>query len=314
MNLSAWVKILVLPLAVLLNLALPNAANRPAQPKDVLNGIVLLTFAAASTYVLFASSRGKDAARVLNLAGIFGSFILLWVLIVGKLGMLNPHSFPSPNNVFHVLWSERDFLTYESSAVSLTRVFIGYFAALALGVVLGFAAGRNERVFSVAYPAAKVTAVVPPVVYLPYSIAVLPTIEAAVVFVIFIGAFWPIFLNTMFGVRNVERSYVELAKTLGAKDDMILKHVIFPASMPSILGGALLGLILAFVMLTAGEMATGVPTGLGFYLLYSNNVGYFDRVQATILIIAFWVFFWVTLVFDAVQLRVLRWQTPKHSF
>lgn len=301
----------IYPLIAIINLILPDAANRPDQPKDVLNALVLVFFAILLLYVAYGHSLKRQphmrVRTIVDVSLIFGTFIFLWLIFVGKLGFLNTHSFPSPNDVFKVFAEDFDFLTYKSSKSSIGRAFVGYFLALVLGIPLGILGGRNLRAFSVSYPFSKVTAHIPPIVYLPYAIAVFPSIDHAIVFIIFIGAFWPILINTMFGVYNIEPRLIEFAKVLGANDRRILTKVVVPAALPSILAGSLIGLVVSFVLLTAGEMV-GAHTGLGFYLMYYFDVGYFDKVVAGILLISFWVFFWITFAFDIVQARLLRWQ------
>jgi|TARA_B100001971_G_C18231884_1_gene564456 NitT/TauT family transport system permease protein len=305
------ISIAVFPLIILLNLLLPDAANRPDQPKNVLNSLLLFYFGILSIYVLYGHILNKQPTvrvqMVTDISLIFGSFILIWVIFVGKLGFLNTHSFPDPNTVFKVYMTDFDFLTYQSSKASIIRAFLGYFLALATAIPLGIFAGRNLRAFSVSYPFSKVTAHIPPIVYLPYAVAIFPSINHAIIFIIFIGAFWPILINTMFGVYNIDPKIIEFAKILGANDKRILAKVIVPAATPYILAGSLIGLVVSFVLLTAGEMV-GANAGLGFYLMYYFDVGYFDKVVAGILLISFWVFFWITFGFDIVQSRLLRWQ------
>lgn len=298
-------------IALAANYLLPDAANRLDQPKGVMNLLLASAFLGLLGYMVYGHILRRQphmrVKTVMNVAFIFGSAMLVWLVAVGKFGYLNPHSFPSPNDIFQVYLSDFGFLVWQSSRDSLLRVALGYFLALIAGNLLGFYCGRSQRLFGAAYPVAKVTACIPPVVYLPYAIAVFPSLDSAIIFMIFIGAFWPIYINTMFGVYNVDPRYVEFARTLGADERRILRRVIIPAAMPLILAGSLIGLVLAFVLLTAGEMV-GAHTGLGFYLMYHTDVGYFDKVVASMLLISFWVFFWITFAFDIVQARLLQWQ------
>jgi len=124
---------------------------------------------------------------------------------------------------------------------------------------------------------------------------------------VWIGAFWPILINTMFGVAHLDRRYVEYARLLGASTRMIYTKVILPGAMPTMLAGCLVGLVLAFVLLTAGELV-GAKSGLGFYMMYHMDILDFDKVIAAMLLMAFWVFFWITFTFDQVQARLLRWR------
>lgn len=302
---------LIFPLVALINYILPDASNRPDQPKEVFTAVMVSAFFLLIIFVIYGHVMKRlsflRVKTVIDAALIFGIFFLLWLVGVGKAGLLNVHSFPSPNSVFDVFREHFNYLTVEGSKSSLIRVWEGYILALILGISLGVLGGRTKRRFETSYPLAKVTAHIPPVVYLPYAIAVFWSLDAAIIFMIFIGAFWPIFINTMFGVYNVEPRYIEFAKTLGAGEKRILRHVIIPAAMPTILAGCLIGLVISFVLLTAGEMV-GAHSGLGFYLMYFTDVGYYDRVTAAMLLISFWVLFNVTLVFDVVQARLLRWQ------
>jgi NitT/TauT family transport system permease protein len=305
------VSVSVFPFGVLLNEVLPDALNRPGQPHGVLNGFFLLLFLLLGGYLLYGHflKRQHHATVyvVMNTSLLFGSFFVLWLVLVGKWGMLHPHSFPSPNHVFDVYVTDWEFLTYESSRASIQRAATGYLLALIPGVILGILCGRRRRIFEVTYPLSKVTACIPPIVYLPYAVAIMPSLDVAILFIIFVGAFWPIFINTMFGVYNLDPTFEEFARTLGADDRRILRKVILPGAMPSILAGCLIGLVLAFVLLTAGEMV-GANRGLGFYLMYHADIGYFDKVVASMLLLSFWVFFWITFAFDIVQAWLLRWQ------
>jgi NitT/TauT family transport system permease protein len=127
--------------------------------------------------------------------------------------------------------------------------------------------------------------------------------------VIFIGAFWPVFVNTVYGVFNIDRRIVNSARALGLKEHVMLRRVILPAALPSIFSGAMISLILAFVTLTVAEMIAAT-SGLGWYIQYEHEFANYDKMIAGMILMAACVIA-VMWVFDRVQKYCLRWQTPQ---
>lgn len=306
-----YVSVSVFLLVILVNIAVPDAKGQPLQPKEIFNLVSLIHFAILAAYVTYGYLLRKEplgrVTTVADVSLIFGLWWLIWLVTTGKLDLLDHRTFPSPNNAFQVFRTDADWLLVYGSTDSLIRVAIGYILALVTGIPLGVLAGRSERAFNVGYPISKISAHIPPIVYFPYTLALLPSINHSIIFMVWIGAFWPILINTMFGVANLDRRYIEYAKILGADTRRIYMKVILPGVTPTMLAGALVGLVLAFVLLTAGELV-GAKSGLGFYIMYHLDILDFDKVIAGMLLMAFWVFFWVTFTFDLVQARLLRWK------
>jgi len=121
-------------------------------------------------------------------------------------------------------------------------------------------------------------------VYIPYAIALLPTFTHSSIFVIFIGAFWPLLINTVAGVRGVEKGIIDSARTLGVSQASMLIHILLPGAMPQILTGGTVSMVLAFILLTAAEMI-GATSGLGWYVKYFADFADYPRVVAGILVI-----------------------------
>lgn len=108
---------------------------------------------------------------------------------------------------------------------------------------------------------------IPPIVYIPYGIALLPTFRSVSIFVIFLASFWPIFAGTMSGVLNVDKKIVDSAKVLNVKKSAMLTSVVLPASLPQIFLGCNQGLSVSFILLTSAEMI-GARDGMGYYVKY----------------------------------------------
>jgi len=147
---------------------------------------------------------------------------------------------------------------------------------------------------------------IPPIVYIPYAIAILPTFKAASTFIIFIGAFWPVFINTLNGVFNVDKRIIDSAKALSVNEGSMLFQVILPSTLPSIISGATVGLVMSFILLTAAEMI-GATSGLGWYVKYFSDFADYPRVIAGIIFIGV-VVTGVTFLFDKIERYLLRWR------
>jgi NitT/TauT family transport system permease protein len=294
-------------LTIFLDLMLPDA-KRQASNKWVFIFILMVLFFTCFVYFI-AFQLGKisheKVKAIFDIMLVFSIISFLWMLIAGKLNALNPLTWPSPGKAFEKLWTDYPVFL-KGVSLSMLKLAQGFFLAVALAIPMGVIVGWFKRLFNIIYPIAKFIAPIPPVVYIPYALVIFPTIYQASIFIIFIGAFWPTFVNTVYGVSNVDKRLIDAAYTLGASHFRVLKKVVFPAATPTIFAGILIGLILGFVMLTVAEQV-GATAGIGYYLVYYSDVSDFDRVVADIFVIGVCVFVW-TFIFDKVQEKVLRWQ------
>ena len=241
----------IFPLTLLINLILPDAANRPDQPKEVFNLFLILFFLLLLFFVVHGHIMKRQPMTrirtVMDVGLIFGVFFFLWAVLVGKIGLLDHLRFPSPNTVFDVYRIDFDLLVVRSTMETMIRLMEGYFVAIILAIPLGLIVGRRRVLHdSVYYPIAKTIAPIPPIIFVPYAIELLPSINTAVIFVIFIGAFWPVAVNTIYGVRNLDPTYIEAAKTLGVSERRLYTKILFPAALPSIYAGLFIGLYVPY--------------------------------------------------------------------
>ncbi|EMA51879.1 ABC transporter permease [Halococcus thailandensis] len=159
---------------------------------------------------------------------------------------------------------------YLHAAYSTFRVIVGVGVATALAIPVGLAIGTSRWFRELTFPALELFRPIPPVAWVPISILLLPSVTVlsfqlsfAVVFVVFIGAFFPILINTIEGVDLVEAEYVRAAKSLGAGDRQVFREIILPATLPSILTGVSLGIGLGWITVVAAEIIAG-NYGLGY--------------------------------------------------
>jgi NitT/TauT family transport system permease protein len=194
---------------------------------------------------------------------------------------------------------------------SFAILMSGYILAVVVAVPLALLIGWRKRAFDVAYPIAKAVSPIPPTVYLPYAIVLLPTFSSASVFVIFIGAFWPLFVGTVHGVFNIDRRILNSARTLGLKERVMLSKIVLPAALPSVFSGATIALILSFITLTVAEMIAAT-SGLGWYIEYQHQYANYDKVIAGMILMGATVVV-VMWFFDRIQKYCLRWQSVEGS-
>ena len=147
---------------------------------------------------------------------------------------------------------------------SVRRILVGFAIATALGVGLGVVIGKYQRLFELFMPAMEVLRPIPAIAWVPMSIMLWPNNEASIVFITFIGAFFPILLNTIHGVHSIDRVLLNAGRCLGASELQLLVHIILPGVMPSVFTGLTVGMGVAWVSLIAAEMISG-QFGVGYY-------------------------------------------------
>ncbi len=148
--------------------------------------------------------------------------------------------------------------------VSLQRVAVSYAIAVAVGVVTGLLMGRIRAVRAVVAPYVEILRPIPAVAWIPLAILMWPTEESSIIFITFLGAVFPIILNTMHGVEQTPETLVRAARSLGASRLSVFWHVVLPAALPSIAAGFAIGMGVAWFSLLAGEIISG-QFGIGYF-------------------------------------------------
>jgi len=246
----------------------------------------------------------------------YGTTLLIGVILIAAwelaitLGNLNPVIFPRISKVFSV-FTEAGKDLWIGLVSSFKLLIPGYIGALILGITGGVFLGLNSRIRNILMPYVHLLSPLPPTLFVPYAIAVLPTFQSASIFLIFIGTFWPIFLGTLQGVLIIEKHYWDNAKTLGLKGTDLLFRVILPAASPHILSGAGSALILSFLILTMAEMF-GAEAGMGHFIQYYTDFAQYDYVIAGIIFNSA-VILIALLFFEKLKKRILFWTNLKSS-
>lgn len=178
---------------------------------------------------------------------------------------INFENVPTPLLVGEALMSQLSSSEFYLHIVySLERIAIAYAYAVVLGVLTGVMMGRSRWAEDIILPYIELFRPIPAVAWIPLAILMLPTEQSSIVFITFLGAFFPIVLNTVHGVEQTPDVLVRAARSLGASKKAILWHVVIPGAMPSIVAGLAIGMGVAWFSLLAGEIISG-QYGIGYF-------------------------------------------------
>lgn len=169
---------------------------------------------------------------------------------------------------------------------SLKRVITGFILAVLLAVPLGFLIGISEVASKAIDPFVQILRPVSPLAWLPIGLAILQNSESTAIFVIFISSIWPILLNTIFGVRSISSTYLNVARTLEAGRWMVIRHILLPASLPNIMTGLRISMGVAWLVIIAAEMLVG-GRGIGYFVWNEWNNLNISNIIVCILLIGF---------------------------
>lgn len=228
-------------------------------------------------------SRGRKALEGLSsitvrraLISIF-VFLVLWQVSTSTddwFGVAVPFVdlIPAPSTVvvsLVVLVQDPGF--WQSAYLSSRRVLSGFIAAMVLGIPFGLLMAVSRTAKGIFFPLFEVLRPIPPLAWVPAAIIFWPTQELSISFVTFLGAFFTIVINVVGGAEEVDKRFVRAARSMGANGWKIFRRVIFPATMPSIITGAVVGMGITWQVVVAAEMIAG-GGGLGF-LVWNSYVG-----------------------------------------
>ena len=192
---------------------------------------------------------------------------------------------------------------------SMQRVYSGFLLAVAVGIPLGLVIGKIPVFRQLLDPTLSLLRPIPVTAWLPLSMVFFGLGPRSAVFLVFLGAFYPILLNTIFGVRSVDARLFEAANMLGCDGARMFRQIVLPAALPSIFTGLRLGHGFAWILIVVGEM-TGVPTGLGSVIMDGRTLSRADLVITGMIIIGVAGFICDRLIV-ALNNYVLRW-SPQH--
>ena len=238
------------------------------------------------------------------LLGIAGVLLVLgaWEL-VARSGVVNQSVFPAPSHAVAAGLRKVPLADLGRHAwVSLQRIVLGFSAGALLGIALAVAGGWYRTFGNLLRPVVELLRPIPPLAWIPMAIVWFGLGEPSKVFVIFLGAFFPVLTNTWKGMANIDPTLLRAGQTMGLSGPELLWKVAIPATLPDIATGLRIGWGLAFGVLVAAELIAA-ESGLGYMIMNARQLGEVDVIILGILVIGA-----ANLVTDGLLAKVLaRW-------
>lgn len=223
-------------------------------------------------------------------------------------GFIKPMLLPPPSKVGATMWE----LTVSGAlihhlAISLLRVLEGFAIAVLIGLPLGIGIGLSRTLDRATDLIIQLIKPIPPIAWIPLAILWFGIGEGGKVFIIFLGAIFPVLVNTVDGIRQTDHRFVELARVLEVTRPRFIFRVVLPGALPSIMTGLRVGLMVAWICVVAAELiaATG---GLGYLIMDARQLMQTDQVLVGMLSIGAMGKL-LDVILKAAEHRLIRWKT-----
>jgi len=257
----------------------------------------------------------RAAFRIYNWRSLLKFVLPVAIIVVWELFAIwinNPFILPRLEAVVAVLLAPTaDILGNGSlaanAATSLERVLAGFFVAAAIAIPLGIGMGRSVTLNQLFDTLMQLLRPIPPLAWVPLALAWFKIGLVSMVFIIGMGAFFPILLNTLYGVKGVKKNWIETAEILGAKEHQVLSRVVLPGALPTIWTGLRVGFGIAWMCVVAAEMMPGTNSGLGYLIIAAYNWSQVPVIIAGMVVIGI-IGIGVDVFFKAIERRSFGWR------
>ena len=248
--------------------------------------------------------------------------LIVWEALTQS-GFINPQILPAPSqvllrwidylkpleqydpaNMSYLAWFFSGELPHDALA-SIIRVVGGFGIGAGLALPLGLLMGGSARFYQLMNPLVQLLRPIPPIAYIPLAILWFGLGNPPAFFLISLGAFFPVLMNTISGVRNVDLIYIRAARNLGASGATLFLRIILPAATPHILTGLRVGIGVAFIVVIVAEMIA-VNNGLGFRILEAREFMWSDKIIAGMITIGL-LGLAIDTGMDRINRYLLRW-------
>jgi NitT/TauT family transport system permease protein len=248
--------------------------------------------------------------------------LVVWEALT-RSGFINPQILPAPSQVLlkwvaylkplepydptrmsHLAWVFSGELPHDALA-SVIRVLGGFGIGAGLALPLGLLMGGSAWVYRLMNPLVQLLRPIPPIAYIPLAILWFGLGNPPAFFLISLGAFFPVLMNTISGVRTVDEIYIRAARNLGAGGATLFLRIILPAATPHILTGLRVGIGVAFIVVIVAEMIA-VNNGLGFRILEAREFMWSDKIIAGMITIGM-LGLAIDTGMDRINRHLLRW-------
>ena len=243
----------------------------------------------------FAQYTGLSLAILATWQGLF------------HLGYLNPVLLPPPSHVVLAFWELlKSGALPRHIGISILRVLEGFAIAAVLGLGLGVAIGLSRTLDRWSDLLIQVIKPIPPIAWIPLAILWFGIGEQSKVYIIFLGAFFPIIINTIDGIRQTDHKFVEVARILAVPRFKFVRQVVLPGALPAIMTGLRVGLMVAWMCVVAAELIAA-SSGIGYLIMDARQLSQSDVVLVGMITIGIIGKLMDSLI-KRLEKRLIRWK------
>ena len=231
------------------------------------------------------ASQASPRAGTVLLAWLLPAAVLALAELAGRLGWVTSNLLPTPSDVARALFDLGGHAVFAHVAASTARVAAGYAIGATLALAIGSLVGLSSTARAVLDPSFQALRAIPSLAWVPLLLLWLGIGEAPKLAMTAIGAFFPIYMGVVSGIRGVDRKLVEVARLMRLRPLALVRRVLLPAALPSVMTGLRNGLSLAWMFMVAGELIAA-SSGLGYLLTDGRETSRADLVLAAIVLLA----------------------------
>ena len=228
------------------------------------------------------SANNRD--RMISIASPF-MLLVLWDVLV-RTGVLDARFFPAPSKIFDTLmFLVRDGSLWANTWASLKRLFWGFLLGGVPALLLGISMGLNRPLRALVDPLVSATYPVPKSAIFPLILLIFGLGEASKIVMVAIGVFYPVLINAVTGVMEINKMYLDVGRNFGANRWQVFRTIAFPGAVPHIMSGVKLGIGMGLILIAIAEMI-GAKSGLGFMIWNAWEILSVETMYVGLIVIA----------------------------
>jgi NitT/TauT family transport system permease protein len=235
------------------------------------------------------------------------ALLLLWE-VLARIGILDTRFFPAPSQILSTLLTMmKSGELQDDTLISMTRLAVGFLVGGIPALIIGVVMGLNSTLRAMIDPLIAATYPIPKSSILPLALLVLGLGEASKIFMVAIGVFYPIAMNAMAGVREINRVYLDVGHNFKASRWDVFRTIALPGAMPMIMTGIKLGVGMGLVLIAIAEMV-GAKSGLGYLIWNAWETFAVDQMYVGLFVIAL-IGFALTLILNELEKVFVPWKS-----
>ena len=256
----------------------------------------------AKTWTLNRRSRERIISFLSPVA-----LLLLWE-VLARVGILDTRFFPAPSQILSTLLTMmKSGELQDDTLISMTRLAVGFLVGGIPALIIGVIMGLNSTLRAMIDPLIAATYPIPKSSILPLALLVLGLGEASKIFMVAIGVFYPIAMNAMAGVREINKVYLDVGHNFKASRWDVFRTIALPGAMPMIMTGVKLGVGMGLVLIAIAEMV-GAKSGLGYLIWNAWETFAVDQMYVGLFVIAL-IGFALTLILNELEKVLVPWKS-----